>query len=426
MAEAQPYFHPLTGGHSPELGIPQHDRLAAAEIASREQMERDRAMGRPYVAPPELPVIKEPVLPGDFAAKVAALDQEILDRGIAVDRERLMSLGKQRFTELLAADRKAPRASHGGGMDLTRWESVQPALHAFQAPGVPVRKMIEQATGAGKERDSVRQLSGFDDLWKAGERREVIDDIFAFRDLFESLAFGHSMLARLGKDGRLRSRFLCGGRGRKIDLFRDWFSVLEGPLTNVALVQPLFSLMAWLANERVAPPSLLELGRDFFNVRAPSEAQVKTTAAVLDAFLLDYDGWRGWERIGRKTRASIHVERLTAWRTELARRFLSITDFHAEVRAAHYSDAGFGSEAHRQFEPARHRAAIDRMIRDRFDVLSAALALAMEACFPGAVLARFENSILCKGAPKQRAEISAKLAAVFPGGTFQLGFERLP
>ena len=74
----------------------------------------------------------------------------------------------------------------------------------------------------------MRRITGFVDLWKVtSERQEVIDDIYSFRDAFESLCFGQSMLERLSTDGRLRSRFLCGGKGRKVGYFPDWLTVLR-------------------------------------------------------------------------------------------------------------------------------------------------------------------------------------------------------
>jgi hypothetical protein len=224
MTEPQPYFAPLSSGHP--AGFTQHDVAEASRIASEEQMARDAALGRPRLPKPELPPIKAPVLPEDFRQRVADLDQEILARGVAIDADKLFQLGKQRFEHLLAAERKI--VLHGSRTDLTAFCNVQSVLGVYEAPGVPRRKMIEQAAGTGKERDVVRRISDFGDLWKAtGERAEDIADIYSFRDKFESLAFGQSMLAQLSKDGRLRSRFFCGGRRRKVDLFRDWFPFLN-------------------------------------------------------------------------------------------------------------------------------------------------------------------------------------------------------
>ena len=88
----QPYFAPLSSGHP--AGFTQHDRAEASRIAADERMSRDAALGRPLVARPELPPIKEPVLPDNFAQRLAQLDEAISERGVAIDRERLVSLGR--------------------------------------------------------------------------------------------------------------------------------------------------------------------------------------------------------------------------------------------------------------------------------------------------------------------------------------------
>ena len=75
------------------------------------------------------------------------------------------------------------------------------------------------------------------------ERQEVIDDIYTFRDLFESLLFGQSMLEGLAKDGRLRSHFFTGGKGPNVGYF--------------AIGYP----CARLCNERQAQPTALALVR---------------------------------------------------------------------------------------------------------------------------------------------------------------------
>ena len=97
------------------------------------------------------------------------------------------------------------------------------------------------------------------------------------------------------------------------------------------------------------------LAGDFFNVRSPSKAQVQLAQAVIDGFLLGYDGWVLWEYFGRRTRTMMDESRLSGWRTELARRYLHVTDLHAEIRAAFYRDVGFGYDAHREFEADWYR-----------------------------------------------------------------------
>jgi hypothetical protein len=422
MNEPQPYFAPLSSGHP--AGFTQHDVAEASRIASEEQMARDAAMGRPRLPKPELPPIKAPVLPEDFGTQVADLDQEIFARGVPVSSEKLFELGKERFTDLLAADRKV--VLHGSRTDLTEFHNVQSVLGVYEAPGVPRRKMIEQAAGTGKERDAVRRISDFSDLWKATqERAEDIANIYSFRDKFESLAFGQSILAQLSKDGRLRSHFFCGGRGRKLDLLRNWFSVLEPRLASVALVQPRFHLLAWLSDEKSPPASLVDLAREFFGVRAPAGAQTQIAQAALDGFLLDFDGWSFWDFVGRQTRTAIHPDRLAGWRQNLRKRFPAISNFHADARAAFYRDVGFGFESHQQFEPTHHRSFIDRLVQNFLEQVSQVLALAVEDVYPKGLVARFEGQVFATGKIKPSAKISAHLAKAFPGSAFELEFTEI-
>jgi hypothetical protein len=412
----------LSGAPMSEV-ISRHDVKEAAEIASREEMAYLRAMGRPRTPQPELPAIKEPVLSDDWPQRIDDLDEAIFGRGIGVDRDRFLSLGRKRFAELLVADRKAPRSTVGSGLDLTRFENVQQLLQAYQATTVPARKMREQLAGSGKERDQVRNISDFDDLWKSGERKQVLDDIDGFRRRFESLCLGQSIVSGLSKDGRLRSHFLCGGRGRKIALLHEWLSVLERPLTIVSLRLPTYHLLAWLADEQAASPDPVDLARGFFAVRAPTESQIQMAQAVLEAFLFDLGGWESWEFIGRQTRSSVHVETLAGWRKVLEKRFPAIASFHAQVRSGCFVQRGFGAEYHHEFQPEKHRVFLDRTVRRYLRRLSGVLALALDETLPNKIVGRFEGQVWCKGKPpKQRAEISAPLDKAFPGAILPLEF----
>lgn len=99
MNGGEPYLRPLLG-----TPLPQHsaDDLA---VASRERVLEEqaylRARGTTRLAKSELPVVRLPVLPDNFEQKIAALDSMILQRGIAIDKERLLSLGRERFQQLL-------------------------------------------------------------------------------------------------------------------------------------------------------------------------------------------------------------------------------------------------------------------------------------------------------------------------------------
>jgi hypothetical protein len=426
----QPYFR--TDYFRPPTGVnvisPEEERATAAAAsrdAAREEMAYLRALGRPPLPNPELPPIKAPIIPQEFEQRVAALDEEIYSRGVAIDRNTLLRQGKERFQQLLAADRKARSLAPVG--DLTCFASVQQALTAYEAPSVPVRKMREQAAGSGKERELVRRIAGWSDLWKATqERQETLTDLYTFHDEFAALCFGQSILERLSPDGRLRSRLFCGGRGAKVDLFRDWLSATGGSsLVSVTLLQPLWHLFAWLANEQNPLPSPVDLAKDFFNVRSPSKAQARLAESVFDGFLLGYDGWPLWEYVGRRSRTMQEQGQLATWRTALAKRYPGISSFHAEVSAAFFKDVGFGFDAHRQFEPARYRAFIDSCLQKRLRQVSALLALGLEETFKGAVAARFQGSVLVEGKHAlndKRVQIALPLAKAFLAATFPLEF----
>jgi hypothetical protein len=430
----EPYFRPF--GPPSAFSSAEEAQAAATEAAdtraaaSREASARDMAyvaaLGGHTVTRFALPPVKAPVLPPEFAQRVAALDEAISERGISVDADKLLALGKERFERLLELDRKARSntAAIGTRIDLTDFPSVQMALHAFEASAVPGRSTIEQLNGSGKDREHARKITGFADLWKnTNERQETIRDVYAFHDAFVSLVFGQSMLERLSSDGKLRSRVFTGGKGRKLELFCEWLPVVAGSLTSVKLTQPLWHMVAWLADEQTQqPPSPVELARDFFNVRSPSPAQARLAEAVLDGFLLGYTDWPLWEYVGGQTRSMPDQVRLAAWRKALAARYPRITGFQHEMRVAFYRDVGYGHESHREFDASGHRSFIDRTVHLLLRQVSAVLALALETAFPNSVIARFEGQVLCHGKPKQRAEIAAQLASVFPGSMFQVEF----
>jgi hypothetical protein len=151
-----PYFRPLLGRlDSPEMQ--QHDAEEASRAAVLEEMARMRALGAPRLAKPELPFVRQPLLADDFAQKVVELDEKIMSRGIAIDRNKLFELGKERFATLLELDRKVPRGAIGSSVDLTSFSSVQRSLHAFEVAAVPRRTTSEQVSGSGKEREPKRK-----------------------------------------------------------------------------------------------------------------------------------------------------------------------------------------------------------------------------------------------------------------------------
>jgi hypothetical protein len=58
-----------------------------------------------------------------------------------------------------------------------------------------------------------------------------------FRDAFDSLGFGQSMLQRLSDDGPVDNCFFAGGSGAKVRYFDDWLSAPKTQLWRVAIRQ---------------------------------------------------------------------------------------------------------------------------------------------------------------------------------------------
>ncbi len=422
-----PFFQPHV---SPEQA--QQERAEQNEnvqAASREAVERDhaliRAMNRSSnTRTAELPQLRAPVLPEDFTEQTAQLDNMIFERGIGIDRERLLTLGTERFQELLELDHAARKDQRITiAVDLADWRQVEGAfyqLHALRATAVPRRTDLEIGYGKAKDRGQAAAFNGFADLWKAldaGEP-ETVRNCLAFHDGFESLAFGRSLLDRLSKDGRCRSRFFAGGHGRRVELFDNWREVLQAPLVSVTLPDALWSIVGWLANEQTPRPDTQELARRWFNIRLPTQPQIRTVEAVFNGFLLGRTGWSLWEYVGQATRTVEHQSQLAERCLQFGKEYPRIRGFHEGIKTAFDREVRDGpATSHRELDAVRYRAFTDVTIQGLLDCVSAVLALALTE--NGAVVvARFQEQMLCEGKPKQRAKLSARLAAAFPGSSF--------
>jgi hypothetical protein len=405
-----------------------------AEHQAKREQDHLRSLGQPRVAQPALPQLKVPELAQDFDEQVAQLDQKIFDRGVAIDSDKLLRLGKERFAKLLDVARHSGLySSRGAALDLSAFQSTQRALGVFEAPTVARRKTHEVVAQSGRSKGEVRRIAGWSDLWKATqERDEVLRDVYSFRDLFESLVLGQSMLEKCSSDGKLRSRFFAGGKARKVDLLlTDWRSAIAGEHVIVKLVEPLWSVLSWLANEKAPPAAPGELARDWFNVRAPSKEQLQTVSAVVDGWLLDYDGWHLWQYVGRQTRSAQDQGRLATWRTQLAKRFVRIAGFHTELCSSFVREIDMGDAAPRQqqFELAAYRRFVDRSIDQLLQRAGELVALGLDEVVSGAVVARFQDRVLLAGKHNQieakRVSISRQLATAFEGAQFELEFAEL-
>ena len=112
MTEPRPYFRtfiPPRGSNLTSAEQERDEHRAAVAAASREASQREadfmRALGRSRTAQSELPPIKEPVLPQDFAQRIAALDEAIYRKGIGVNKDELFELGRERFVQLIELGR---------------------------------------------------------------------------------------------------------------------------------------------------------------------------------------------------------------------------------------------------------------------------------------------------------------------------------
>ena len=406
---------------------------AHAATASREASEREmdylRALNQtPSRQTTQPPPFKEPTLPEDFQQRLETLDKAIFGRGIAIDGDKLLAVGKTRFAQLLELDHTVRDSQRIGIIvDLTSWPSVAQAfqmLNALHASEVPRVKNSEIYAGHGKERQQAAVFNGFDDLWKArsaGEP-ETVRNVLAFYDAFASLVFGQSLFVDVDVDNRVRNRFFAGGRGRKVELFETWRAILRGSLVTVRLPDALWHVVAWLCNERTPKPDTIEVARSWFNARVPNHQQFRIVQAVLNGFALGHTGWTLWNYVGHATRTSQPQELLNEFHKQLAASFPRITGFHHDLKAAFYTDVGMNArDSHRQFDPARHRAFIDGTVQGLLDIASAVSALAVEATCANALVARFQNQLLLevKKPPNSlRGRIESDLSETFPQTAF--------
>jgi hypothetical protein len=432
----QPVTRTTYGGPPPDTDVfvpsrSQSEKLAIT-TASREATQREAAylaaLNRASAPAPVLPRLREPELSQEH---LNALDRDLLARGVAFDKGKLLALGQKRFQELLAKD-SAARAMQrviGTRTDLSDWASTASAFASVNGLTTPVprRKLSEQATGTGIERERASEVVCFADLWKVTQNQEIVRSVYSFHDAFASLCFGQSMLERLQDDGRLRSRTLCGGG--KADYVRDWLSTLEGSHFVVSLRDPLFHLVAWVADETTPLPDTTELARDWFGVRAPSLAQVRLTQAVIDGFLSGHRSWSLWEHVGKHTRQLTDHSTLEVWRVELSKRFPAIQAFHDYLRAAFYKEVNSREGAYRQFDAQGYRSYIERNMQRLSSRLSGIVALATAELFPTKLVARFTDWVLCEGAkPKSvptAEKLERKLREAFPGSRFQISIEEV-
>jgi hypothetical protein len=405
------------------------DREVVA-AASRKAAQRDLALMRALnsatpVVKPEL-VLRKPILREDYFEQATKLDEAIYRRGVAIDRDRLLELGREWFNQLLVADREARAFQRviGTRRDLSSWPTVYlpfAQTGALSQIPVPPRKQYEQLYGINKEIDSIREVTGFVDLWKFGRAQpQAIQAITAFHDCFATLMLGQSMLKRISDYGRLRSRFFTGGHGAKAERFHQWLSAVDKGHTTIRFNNALQAAVFWLAGETSEPPDLLDLAREYSNTRVPSKADIKFAQAVLDGFLLNHKGWSLWQFVGRRTQALPYDQLLQICSGRLERRFRRVQFFHHEVEQCFWRPVG----NHNELDLTAWRGFINRVVNDLRDCVSSLAALAVEES-GATVTARFQNSLLCESEPNAQLvdAISEKLGAAFPRVAFKVTIE---
>jgi hypothetical protein len=406
---------------------------AAHREAAEREMALNKALAGSAAKPLEVPRLRQPRLPGNFWLRFDALDKEIYSRGVAFDRERLLSLGRTRFNELLDKDRTVRGLQRvvTSLIDLTSWPCVEFAFAKADALTTPVskRRNAEVYAGAGLDREAAGKIAGFEDLWKATGEPESVRNVLACHDAFRSLVFGVSLLERLADDGRVRSHSLCGTSEVKVDLFTDWLPTLAGAHFTVKLSDPLWHIVAWLSGEKTERPSSEDLASSFLGVRAPTREHRIFCDAIWHGFLLGHFGWSLWDFVGRATRKAVGGRELEEWKRELAVRYPAIQAFHDALRFAFNRQVG-GTDYNRilQFDPTAHRSFIDPSMQRLTNQLSGLLALALEETLPGSIVGRFQSCwLLCevngpraKNFPKNFLGdvIDEKLEVAFPGQHF--------
>jgi hypothetical protein len=406
-------------------------KTVAIAVSSSDVGEREAAYMR-ALSPPQLRSQAPPSLRGpkpwdDVAA--GEIDRAIYERGIAIDRDKLVALGCSRFTELLDKEHAVRSVQRVLFSDLSSWMSVQfsfAAVTPFRASAVPRRTTAEAFAGTGADKDSAATISGFDDLWKLTEHRQTVKDVLAFQDAFAALVLGHSL--NIGSDGRVRSRLFAGGSGRKVALFEQWLPVLNGQHYKVKLFHPLWSIIAWVAGEATSLPDPHALATEWTGARAPSTEQIRLVAAVIDGFVRGLRSWALWQHVGLNSRQSLNPSLLEAWREQLSKRYPAIARFHEKVASYFWrtTQRGFGStyEQFRVSDESACRAYLDKQMTRLLDQASM---IAAQTIGKGCA-ARFDDWLLCEGkagdsTPKK---VQQQLAAAFEGAKFTVTVEDLP
>jgi hypothetical protein len=143
---------------------------------------------------------------------------------------------------------------------------------------------------------------------------------------------------------------------------------------------------------------------------------------VFDGWLLGKSEWALWDFVGRVTCQMVDVKTLEAWRKELVLRYTRVAAFHRAVNEVFQREVGIPPYSQRRFDATTRDAYFEREIGKLLSAVSFVAALALDEAQPGALVARFSESLLCEGRPKINTaeKVKAKLETAFAGSNFDV------
>jgi hypothetical protein len=171
----------------------------------------------------------------------------------------LLERGRAEFGRLLTLDQACRNEQRviGSRTDLTSFVSLRESLQNAGAFRTPLREppMAEQVYGRDKAYRRATKIEVTADLWKVFENEpRLIRHLFEYRDVFESLIFGRSLLESIGPDGRIHSGFFSDpSRSDPVRLkllvpWRPYIKAAERFLT-IRLLEPSWMLLCWLSED---------------------------------------------------------------------------------------------------------------------------------------------------------------------------------
>jgi hypothetical protein len=442
---------------------PEAENQALVRQAASEEMARMAAINRPASRPQTpTPVPKAPALPESFGRDMAELIAQVWQRGLPFSRDELLKRGKAEFGRLLTLDAalRSEQPLFGPKTDFTSFESVSSAFKRTRTtPSLPRPSMDQELSGqAGAYRRAV-ELSSFGDLWKLSENEpRPIRKLHQYRDVFESLLFGRSLVTALGADGRVRHRFFADPASSdpaRLQSFAPWRSSAPGRFLSVTLREPLAAIAAWLSgdvalgaalgSDTTEGPFIIErLATTISGLRQPPAEQLTLARGVLSAFLSGRDcvgqgqqPLSSWSVIGAAVRKPVDLGLIKKWRSTLEAQFPRALAFWRSHAAQFYEQKGYGFNTAYAFDAEHFEAWANALLTSRRLTLIGLTALALSEAIKrtgAAIVAILDEEIIIEVPEDFRHEdeltsaihfnIERGLAAAFPGATFPFRIQR--